>query len=324
MMVAGMGTGNVSEALFHLLTHAFFKAGLFLCAGSIIHAVNTQDMRQMGGLRRAMPMTFIGYTICAAALSGVPLLSGFLSKEALIGGVFTWAEQQPGSLAYGIPILLLVSSGMTALYMARQWQLIFFGESRNEAVPAIHPHEPSWLMRGPVLLLAVLSIAFWFSPNPISAHSSWFLHLFPATEAAKYVWLAPVSIALVLLGGGIGFRMKQANYNRLAVRLSIEYGFLDTLYTYSIVNPSVRFAHWLNRTDQNVVDGAVNGTGVTTVVLAHLASGFDRFGVDGLVNGAAWLAGRLGKLTRSVQNGLVQSYITAAVVGLLLMLWWLL
>jgi len=324
MMVAGMGTGNVSEALFHLLTHAFFKAGLFLCAGSIIHAVNTQDMRQMGGLRRAMPMTFIGYTICAAALSGVPLLSGFLSKEALIGGVFTWAEQQPGSLAYGIPILLLVSSGMTALYMARQWQLIFFGESRNEAVPAIHPHEPSWLMRGPVLLLAVLSIAFWFSPNPISAHSSWFLHLFPATEAAEYVWLAPVSIALVLLGGGIGFRMKQANYNRLAVRLSIEYGFLDTLYTYAIINPSVRFAHWLNRTDQNVVDGAVNGTGVTTVVLAHLASGFDRFGVDGLVNGVAWLAGRLGKLTRSVQNGLVQSYITAAVVGLLLMLWWLL
>lgn len=324
MMVAGMGTGNVSESLFHLLTHAFFKAGLFLSAGSIIHAVHSQDMRQMGGLRRAMPMTFIGYTICAAALSGVPLLSGFLSKEALIGGVFSWAEQQPGSLAFGIPVLLLVSSGMTALYMARQWQLIFFGEYRNEAVSADQLHEPGWLMRGPVLLLAILSIAFWFSLNPVSAHDSWFLHLFPTVEAAEHWWLAPASIALVLLGGWTGFGMKKADTNRLAVRLSIEYGFLDTLYTYAIINPSVRFAHWLNKTDQKVVDGAVNGTGVATVVLAHLASGFDRFGVDGLVNGAAWLAGRLGKLTRSVQNGLVQSYITAAVVGLLLMLWWLL
>jgi NADH-quinone oxidoreductase subunit L len=324
MMVAGMGTGNVSEALFHLLTHAFFKAGLFLSAGSIIHAVHTQDMRQMGGLRRAMPMTFVGYTICAAALSGVPLLSGFLSKEALIGGVFTWAGQQPGSLAYGIPILLLVSSGMTALYMTRQWQLIFFGNYRNESVSIDQLHEPSWLMRGPVLLLALLSVAFWFSLNPVSAHGSWFLHLFPATESAEYIWLAPVSIALVLIGGWVGFQMKKADTSRLAVRLSIEYGFLDSLYKDAITNPSLRFAHWLNKTDQKVIDGAVNGSGVTTVVLAHLANGFDRFGVDGLVNGAAWLAGQLGKLTRSVQNGLVQSYITAAVVGLLLMLWWLL
>lgn len=324
LMVAGMGTGNVSGAMFHLLTHAFFKAGLFLCAGAVIHTVHTQNMRQMGGLRRALPLLFISYTICAAALVGLPLFSGFLSKEIILGGAFSWASAQSGSLSLLIPMGLLASSGLTALYMARQWRLVFFGDYQNNTVSLTQIHEPDWLMRGPIVMLGLLSVAFWFSLNPLSAHASWFFGLFPSPDDAAPWWLAPTSILLVLAGGWFGFNMREPNYTRGYIQLSMNYGYLDTIYQYLIIDPSLRLATLLSRADQRVVDGAVNGIGRSSVVLAHLSSGLDRLGIDGLVNGSAWLAGRLGRLTRSVQNGRVQSYITAAVVGLLIMLWWLL
>ncbi|GAB3641809.1 NADH-quinone oxidoreductase subunit 5 family protein [Spirosoma arcticum] len=324
LMVAAMGTGNVGGAMFHLLTHAFFKAGLFLSAGAVIHAVHTQDMRQMGGLRRALPITFVAYSVCAAALVGLPFFSGFLSKEAILNGAFAWAILQSSPLAQAIPVLLLVSSGLTALYMTRQWRLIFWGSYRNEAVPLTQVHEPGWLMRGPVVVLAALSVFIWFSINPIDAHGSWFFGLFAESAEASFWWLAPVSVGLVLLGGWIGFRLSEPDSSRSYVRLSLNYGFLDTLYQHLIINPTLRLAAQLHRTDQRVVDGTVNGTGISAVVLAHVANSLDRYGVDGLVNRAAWLAGRVGRMTRSVQNGSVQSYITVAVAGLLLMLWWLL
>jgi len=329
LMVAAMGMGNIGGAMFHLLTHAFFKAGLFLSAGSIIHAVNAQDMRQMGGLRRIMPVTFVSYTICAAALSGVPLLSGFLSKEAILGGAFGWSAVSAtvpfaGILLSVIPVLLLLSSALTAVYMARQWRLIFFGTYRNETTPLPAVHEPSWFMRGPVLLLAVLSVAVWFSLNPFNFAGSWVFTFFPAPVETHFFWLGPLSIMLVLVGGLLGFRLPEPNPVRWFVQLSVQYGFLDVFYQKIIINPSLRLAALLNRADQRVIDGAVNGVGVSGVVLAHLTGGFDRYVVDGAVNGTAWVAGRLGQLTRRMQNGRVQSYITAAVVGLLVLLWWIL
>ncbi len=324
LMVAAMGTGNVGGAMFHLLTHAFFKAGLFLSAGNVIHAVHTQDMRQMGGLDRVLPVTFWAYTFCAAALTGLPLFSGFLSKEAILGGAFAWADAQPDTRAYLLPGLLLASSGLTALYMARQWRMIFFAQFRSGTVPLTQAHEPAWIMRGPVVVLAGLSVFIWFSAHPFRAHHSWFYETFRMLEEAQFVWLAPVSVGLVLLGGWVGFRMREPNHARSYVRLSQESGFLNMLYEHLIVHPSLKLTSLLNRTDQRTIDGVVKGAGVSGVVLAHLTNGFDRFGVDGFVNGAAGLAGRLGRLTRLVQNGRVQSYITAAVVGMLLMLWWLL
>jgi NADH-quinone oxidoreductase subunit L len=175
-----------------------------------------------------------------------------------------------------------------------------------------------------MLLLAGLSVFGWFSVNPFSAHHSWFWAILPPIEEPTLIWLAPVSIGLVLLGGWLGFRLREPAYDKGYVLLSVEYGFLDTIYKYIVINPLLKLAALLNRTDQRAVDGVVNGAGVGTVVLAHLMSLIDRFGVDGIVNGAAWLAGRTGQLLRSVQNGRVQSYITAAVVGLLLVLWWVL
>jgi len=331
LMVAAMGTGNVGAAMFHLLTHAFFKAGLFLSIGSVIHAVHTQDMRQMGGLRRALPFTFVGYTLCAAALAGVPLFSGFLSKEVLIGGAFG-ASGMGATLPFAtgvvrlVPVLLLVSSGLTAVYMVRQWRMVFFGTYPDTAVPLAAVHEPEWLMRGPVAVLAALSVAFWFSPNPVAVSDpGWgILRYLPVLPDVHLPWLAPVSVGLVLAGGWLGFRLRDPNPARVWVQLSVQYGFLDLFYRKFIINPSLKLAALLNRTDQRVVDGLVNGAGVSGVVLAHLTHGLDRFVVDGVVNGAAWVAGRLGRLTRQMQNGRVQSYITVSVLVLLVLLWWIL
>ncbi len=324
LMVAAMGTGNVQGALFHLLTHAFFKAGLFLSAGAVIHAVHTQDMRLMGGLRRLLPTTFLAYTVCAAALVGLPLFSGFLSKETILNGAFGWAGEHDNFLAYLIPVALLLSSALTALYMARQWRLVFFNQYRNEVIPASQAHEPDWLMRGPVVLLAVLSIGFWFSVNPIAAHESWFFQIFPTAEETTFWWMAPLSICLVLMGGWLGFRLRDPRPDSSVVQLSLQYGFLDFFYQRLIIRPTLRLSALLNRTDHRVVDGLVDGFGVSVVVLAHVTRIVDKLGLDGLVNQTVWLVGQLGRLTRSVQNGRIQSYITAAVVGLLVVLWWIL
>ncbi|MEZ0609642.1 NADH-quinone oxidoreductase subunit L [Fibrella sp. WM1] len=328
LMVAAMGTGNVGGALFHLLTHAFFKAALFLAAGSVIHAVHTQDMRQMGGLRRALPFTFITYLLAAAALAGVPLLSGFLSKEVILGGAVGWAAERGGAASI-VPVALLASSALTALYMARQVRLIFFGETSVD--PHQTPHEPGWLMRGPVLLLVVLSVGFWFSLNPIAAHHSWLLASLNSLPRAGGVptlpegpaWLGWLSAGLVGLGGWLGFRLRDPAPTHALVQASVYYGYLDQLYDRWVIGPVQWLASLLYRTDQRVVDGVVNGVGIGTVLLAHLARFFDRFGIDGLVNGAGRLAQNLGGLTRSMQSGRVQTYIATAVAVVVLLLLWM-
>ena len=322
LMVAAMGTGNPNGAMFHLLTHAFFKAGLFLSAGAVIHAVHTQDMGQMGGLRTKLPVTFCVYTGCAAALAGLPFFSGFLSKEAILSGTLTWADGRGGGMAWFIPGLLIASSGLTAVYMARQWRLVFFGSSRFGAT--VHPHEADGLMTIPMLVLAVLSVGFWFSLNPVSAHDGWFFRLFPIAETNTPVWLGGVSVGLAGLGIALGFRMPEPTAARWWVQLSVRYGFLDEVYGAVFTRPVRRLARRLYQADQRVVDGAVNGLGMGSVVFAHVISWLDRYVVDGAVNGVVWLAGRLGKRVRSLQSGYVQSYIATAVVCLLLLLWWLL
>ncbi|MEZ0485769.1 NADH-quinone oxidoreductase subunit 5 family protein [Fibrella aquatica] len=318
LMVAAMGTGNMSGALFHLLTHAFFKAGLFLAAGSVIHAVHTQDMHQMGGLRKALPHTYLTYLICAAALSGVPLLSGFLSKETILAGAFIWADGRGGAASL-LPFTLLLSSALTAVYMARQIRLIFFGEATTSNVAA--PHEPDWLMRGPVLVLTVLSIGFWFSLNPLSAHHSWVAQFVGPLVEGGPIWLAPASVLLVGLGGWLGFRLSEPAANSQLAQASLHYGYLDQVYQRLITGPALWLASLVNRTDQRVVDGLVDGVGLGTVMLAHLIRFFDRFGVDGLVNGAGSMAMGLGQLTRSVQGGRIQTYIATALAVVVLVLW---
>ena len=203
-MVLGLGVGAYSAALFHLVTHAFFKACLFLGSGAIIHAMHhEQDMRWMGGLRKNMPWTFATFTLATLALAGLPLTSGFLSKDAILAGAIGFANVEGGGIYYLIPVLGFFSAMLTAFYMGRQIWLVFFGESRTHLKPveedlhAAHHahnshddhsddhheehgvHEVSWNMRAPLVILATLSVFFVYSPDPLDGAKGWFMKMIP-------------------------------------------------------------------------------------------------------------------------------------------------
>ena len=196
-MVLGLGVGAYSAALFHLLTHAFFKACLFLGSGAIIHAMHhEQDMRWMGGLSKKMPWTFVTFTIATLALAGLPLTSGFMSKDAILAGALGFAEVEGGGIYYLIPVFGFFSAMLTAFYMGRQIWLVFFGESRTHLKPADEHdhhhghddhghhevHEVSWAMRMPLVVLAALSVFAVFSPDPLDGAKGWFMHLVQTPE----------------------------------------------------------------------------------------------------------------------------------------------
>ena len=208
-MVLGLGVGAYSAALFHLVTHAFFKACLFLGSGAIIHAMHhEQDMRWMGGLRKPMPWTFATFTLVTLALAGLPLTSGFMSKDAILAGAIGFANAEGGGFYYLIPFLGFFSAMLTAFYMGRQIWLVFFGESRTHLKPADEHdhghaahgshghghgddhhdeashgvHEVAWNMRAPLVILAALSVFAVYSPDPLDGAKGWFMKMVQTPE----------------------------------------------------------------------------------------------------------------------------------------------
>ena len=202
-MVLGLGVGAYSAALFHLLTHAFFKACLFLGSGAIIHAMHhEQDMRWMGGLSKKMPWTFVTFTVATLALAGLPLTSGFMSKDAILAGALGFAEVEGGGIYYLIPVLGFFSAMLTAFYMGRQIWLVFFGKSRTHLKLADEHHghddhghhevhEVSWAMRMPLVVLAALSVFAVFSPDPLDGAKGWFMHLVQTPETVVAADMSP-------------------------------------------------------------------------------------------------------------------------------------
>ena len=198
-MVMGMGVGAHDAALFHFTTHAFFKAALFLIAGIIIHAVHqalqyqdaetralvdAQDIRNMGGLRQKLPFTFYCYLLAGASLVGIPLFSGFLSKDAILIGCWNWAAAGAAKTGawwwYLVPVTGFVAVALTAYYMTRQLIFVFlgtfrlgFGESHLRMSPE---REASGLMLVPVVILAVLALGFFFARNPFVGTHNWLLN----------------------------------------------------------------------------------------------------------------------------------------------------
>lgn len=309
LMVLAVGVGAPKAALFHLFTHAFFKAGLFLSSGSVIHSLHhaghgfdAQDVRLMGGLRKKLPVTFWAYTLCAAALAGLPLTSGFLSKDEILHEAFTLTAH---SWQIVFPIAALASAGLTAFYMMKQWLQVFWGEWRNPLLGFAHVHESTWLIKAPLMLLAGLSTAFVFSLNPFGEHVA------PGVAAG--------SVAVAAAGLGLAW----LRYRNGQVRPEKELPLLDPLYDTFFVTPVLKAARasaWLDRV---VIDAAVVWSAKGQVVLAHLAGWSDRYLVDGIPTGIAWLSGRLGRLTRGIQGRAAQSYVIVAVLGLaVLLIWW--
>ncbi|MFN3848337.1 MAG: NADH-quinone oxidoreductase subunit L [Spirosomataceae bacterium] len=234
VMVVGLGVGAMNAAIFHLLTHAFFKAGLFLSAGAVIHhAHHEQDMRKMGGFRKEIPIVYYSHLICACALVGIPLFSGFMSKDAILIGAFEWASRHEQQYYYTVPVVALLTTGMTAFYMTRQIYLVYFERNDNplrmiadNAVSAYKSvakqienivkvedeiqtnDEEGGLFEFlkklgnfelPLVVMAIASTGFVFSTNPLVAEHGWFAEIFPLAES-KYYWVAYVAFLVAFLG----------------------------------------------------------------------------------------------------------------------------
>ncbi|MFT7671119.1 MAG: NADH-quinone oxidoreductase subunit L, partial [Planctomycetota bacterium] len=303
-MFLGIAAGAWSSAIFHLVTHAFFKALLFLGAGSVIHGMHhEQDMHKMGGLRRHMPRTFLTFVAGAAALSGLPVLSGFFSKDEILAMNFA-----QGGLHYGLWAAGIVTAGITAYYSWRMVGLTFFGDERFD-VEKVHPHESPPSMTIPLMVLAVLAICGGILGLPPVLHIP---HLFEQ-------WLAPVTAPgdailfaghkphlshmtewiLLGLGACIAFFFAHHGFHaykkgkeqddKWAAKHPSFYGKLqnawsiDDTYTFWLLQP-LKLASF-----------------VIAVVV-------DQFAIDGVVNGAAALAKKTAGRLRSLTDGGVASF----------------
>jgi NADH-quinone oxidoreductase subunit L len=353
-MFLGMGVAAYSAGIFHLMTHAFFKACLFLGAGSVIHGMHhEQDIRKMGGLRSRMPRTYATFLVSTLAIAGIPPLAGFVSKDEIL-----W---KAWSSPFGNPYLWLlgaVGALLTAFYMSRLVFLTFWGTSRADEHTQKHIHESPASMTMPLVVLAGLAIVGgWIGWPQALGGGNWFEHfLAPVFErggghaavsathalaeglAAGGVHAAEAaahggSLEYLLMAGSVlvavcGIALAHLFYIRrpelpavLAARYRFTYRLLlhkywvDELYAATVLRGVKGLSRFLATFDLVVVDGIVNGAGAVTRGVSWLGGAIDRWIVDGAVNGVAWAVRSTGSQARRLQSGVVQNYVLVVFVG---------
>lgn len=341
-MIAALGIGAYVAAAFHLVTHAFFKALLFLGSGSVIHGVehgvfhsgnhdvDPQDMMNMGGLRHKMPVTFITFLLGGLALSGFPLVTaGFWSKDEILADAFAHKPI--------VFVILALAALLTAFYTMRQITLTFLGEPRTEE--AKHAHESKWTMTLPLSVLAVFAVAIGWVGIPEALTGgiipNWF-HKFvssslpehPETLVFNFIPLL-VSVGIALLGLGGGYFMYrnvkvgdsdplQKWLGPLYTLLKEKY-YIDQIYDVIFIKPSV----WISETftsawmDRGVIDGILHGIArIFPALGAALRKYVDLKVINGFGDYMGSGTNRLGHRSRLLQTGRVQQYMVAAVIFL--------
>jgi NADH-quinone oxidoreductase subunit L len=317
-MFLACGVGAFSAGIFHLMTHAFFKALLFLAAGSVIHAMGgEQDMRRMGGLSKKIKWTYVTMLTATLAIAGFPPFAGFFSKDSILFSAFQSANGGPntGHILYAIGLLTAL---LTSFYMFRLVFLTFFGKQRYDE-HHVHVHESPWSMLGPLVILAVLStVGGWFAAPSFWGGADYFSNFLApvlggggesaATEAAAHsleMILAVVAIVTALIGFGIAFWLyirRPGKPEALAKSMKGAYNtllnkyYVDELYAAVIVNPLM----W-----------------ISTNVLWKFV---DVASIDGTVNGVASSATSLGDTIRHAQSGNTRSYAVWVVIGALVII----
>lgn len=359
-MIASLGVGGYSAGLFHLMTHASFKALLFLASGSVIHAMHhslhhlhdhdtdPQDMRNMGGLRQKMPITFVTMLAATLAISGVPGLSGFFSKDAILGAALETALTSHNPMHMIIFVTLLLSAGITAFYMFRLVYMTFSGAPRLPKVRA-HAHESPAVMTVPLIVLGVLSVVggygHWFADlvrkPPVAgavvaagsaAHSAVVEGVSAQAgthDVAHAAHLTAMLLSIAVAGSGILlstaiYYWKKISADNLEARFKGVHTFLwkkwyfDELYNASVIAGTLALSRISGWFDLKVIDGIVNVVGKLTVIGSWASGLTDNKVVDGLVNLMARIIGWFGASLREVQTGRVQSYILMALGAVIL------
>ena len=348
-MILGLGVGAWAFALFHLITHAFFKCCLFQCSGSVINAMHhEQDMRRYGGLAGKMPFTALCFLVCTLAISGASIgsavgLSGYYSKDGIIAGAFNYgaAMESFGSWRNLFWIGPVVIAFVTPFYMARAFTLTFLGKPRD---PDRHEHarEAPWTMVVPQLALAFMAVVSgWFlwknlivASEPAAApliiqaatdiEASHGMHQTHAALLHGVAWIIAIGAGVLLYLPGFAISSRIAaipGINVLCAWCRNKFYF-DALYDVLIVGLSKLVAHIARAFDTYIVDGLVNLTAAIFRWAGFRAGAFDNCVVDGAVNGAATLAHQSGHMLRGAHSGRIRGYVlllfTASVVVMLL------
>ena len=339
-MFLGAGVGAYSASIFHLGTHAFFKALLFLGSGSVIHAMSgEQDMRRMGGLRKALPVTFATFAIATVAISGIPPLAGFFSKDQILAGA--WGDHK---VLWGIGLL---TAGMTACYMFRALLMTFFGSFRGSDEERSHLHESPKSMTVPLIVLAAGSalVGLIGIPRLGDLDINWFGHFLepvvaPVVHGAEHghhaslgleLLLMAVSVGAAIVGiwmawrtwggergleGGHGWADRFPGVHRL---LANKY-YVDEVYDATVIRGTWATARRLFKFDAGFIDGwLVNGSRHLTVAISLLSGFFDKYVVDGIVNFFGWFMHAGSRMFRALQTGLVSQYALVVAVGMLVL-----
>ncbi len=354
-MIMAVGTGAYIAAFFHLVTHAAFKANLFYGSGSVIHAMHhalhkkhddetdPQDMRNMGGLKEKMPITHRAMFISTLAIAGVPLFSGFLSKDAILAGTLSFAVHHP--VHFLLPVFGFGAALITAFYMFRLIFMTFYNEPQKpELIDDIH--ESPWEMATPLVILSGLSFFIFFTLpyfNPFSDHG-WFTDIIHArdslvagtptaheiAEGIHHSHFPAMLLSLFVAGGGIFLAWQMylkkswspdsvsEKYKTLYL-LSYNKFYIDEIYSRYVYTPVLKLADRIAFFDWEIYDKYfINGFGRVTNWLAKLTGKVDYEGIDqGVVDSFGRNTRRAGKMLRSLQTGKLQTYMLFALVGVI-------
>jgi NADH-quinone oxidoreductase subunit L len=308
-MMLAAGVGAFGAGIFHLMTHAFFKALLFLGAGSVIHAMSDQqNIHKMGGLDRHLPRTHVTFLIATLAIAGIFPLSGFFSKDEILWFAFNrhWMFWLAG----------IAGAFLTAFYMVRLYILVFRGAERFDDETRRHLHESPNSMTVPLMILAVLSF--------VAAHGA------AAAQHSAGLELGLMVLSLAIAGSGIMLAWlfyerrpelapQMAERARGLYRLIVNKYFIDEIYGKIILAPYYALCRASAWFDKWVVDGLVNGAGYFTLGSSYTSIGFDTYIVDGLVNLTGYTVRGASWVFRALQTGFVQSYATAMVLGVFIL-----
>ena len=353
-MIMALGVGAYAAGFMHLVTHAAFKAGLFLGSGAVIYAMHAalhkqhdhdtdaQDIRNMGGLKSRLPVTYWTFLIFTLAISGIPLTSGFLSKDEILAGTLAFSTLSGHWL---LPLIAFTVAGMTAFYMFRLFILTFHGEhDRPERLPLIN--EVPGVMSIPLIVLATLSIFVFYSFNPFGASSGWLFQALerplsvvpeavaPATwpvlyEAISRVHTLVMILSIVIAVAGLAFawlvyHKKAFSADKMAAAMGPLYRgssnkwYFDEMYEAVFVNGTLALTRISNWFDARIIDGIVNGAGSVTQGVSRISGWIDNTFIDGLVNYLANITGTIGMRLRKIQTGNIQTYLVFAVFGFLI------
>ena len=359
-MIMALGVGAYQAGFFHLTTHAMFKACLFLCSGSVIHAMHhalheikdhdtdPQDMRNMGGLRDKMPITFWTMMIATLAISGVPFFSGFLSKDAILAGTLSYYHLHQGWTIL-LPIAGFGAAVITAFYMFRLIFLTFFGQAAHKEINS-HIYESPFTMTYPLILLSVLSSALIFTLpytlNPMDSHG-WFTHAIPminnvagldmhaVEEGINHAHYSAMGISLVVVAIGIFlsvifYLLRKVDAGKVAgvanklklYNISFNKFYIDEIYNIMIYKPFLALSWICSKLDWDVYDQKfIDGWGWLTIKLSDKSGEIDYNWLDQkVVDGFGKITQYFGRNLKSTQNGVVQNYLLGGLLGVLFLI----